>query len=359
MTLTIFKKRIVGFIILGSAILIGVVLLYGYLNAAPLSEGVYQLCNEVSGFSGETLELKGGRFRYWFYTDVVTSGGPTYPVSGSYYVWGDTLVLAHPSIDNRTIAVLNGVNVLWREDGLSLWKKERRVQPYAVLVQNPLPIQGDQPPAPPSENVIYTQEMRDLHSKRFKERFSDQPAEIRTMLRARTAQDDPDLSAYRREVLKARSKLDPRLVQQLVGLLGYNSGLGVDSQTILEDIYLPTHLIPEEPAFRNTTEELHHILGILIDSFSAAPDRAAIEQALLVYLRVSKVLKMDLEIPEGGVRVKLEITGAGLAEGASGCRMGSESFGDPSKHPRDHNWTEKMKIVIPACQQWAKEQLKQ
>jgi hypothetical protein len=98
-------------------------------------------------------------------------------------------------------------------------------------------------------------------------------------------------------------------------------------------------------------------LGILVDSFSAAPDRAALEVALMVYLRASHVLKMDLEIPEGGVRVKLEATGGGSA--GEGYRMGSESFGEVSKHPRDHNWTEKMKIVIPACQQWAREQHKQ
>jgi hypothetical protein len=351
-------KRIVGLLLLASAILVGGVVLYGYLKPIPLSEGVYQLGDEVFGFSGETLELRGGRFRYWFYTDVVTGREPTYPLSGSYSVWGDTLILHGPSIDDnrRTIAILNGVNVLWRDDGLSLWKKEKRVQPYAVLVQNPLPVQRDQPPRPPSLNLIYTREMRELESKRFEGRFGDQQAEVRAMLRARTAQADPGLCAYKGEVLKARSKLDPRLVQQLVGLLGDNSGLGVDAQMILDDIYLPTHLMPDEPVFRKSKEDLHHTLDILIDSFSAAADRSALEKALLVYLRATQVLKMNLEIPEGGVRVNIEATGGSTAEG--GCRMGSESFGEVSKHPRDDNWTEKLKIIIPACQQWAREQLK-
>jgi hypothetical protein len=347
----------VRLLLLAFVFLAGIVIFLFLRTPAPLSEGVYQLCNEVSGFSGETLELKGGKFRYWFYSDVV-SGSTKYPLSGSYSVWGNTLVLLKPELllETRTIAELNGVNVLWRGDGLKLWKNEKRIQPYAVLIQNPLHVEADQTPEPPSVEWIYTDEMRSLRKKRHEQRFNDQPAEVRAMLRARTLQGDEDLSVYRAEILKARIKPDPNLIQQLVALLGYNNGLGVDANMILEDIYLSTHLMPDEPATRRSKDELQHALGILIDGFSVAPDRSALEAALLIYLRASRVGKMLLEIPEGGVRLKLEA--ADGEAGASYTSTGSESFGERSKHPLDHNWREKMKIIIPVCQQWAREQLK-
>jgi hypothetical protein len=348
-------KRTALVLVLGS-ILVVIAALYLYIKTVSLPGGVYQLGSEVSGFSGETLELNQGRFRYWFYSDVVMANQPSYPLSGNYIVFGNTLILLSSAVhDNtRTIATLNGVNVLWRGDGLRLWNKEKRVQPYAILIQNPLPVQGEEPPAPPSVDAIYTQEMRDADKKRFQERFSDQPVLVRSMLRARTANDDPDLFAYRRTIHETRLGIDPKLVKELVAFLGYNSGLGVDAERILNDIYCPTHLIPEEPSFRKSNEDFHRALDILIDSFSAARDRSGLEEALLVFLRASKIFKMSLEIPDGGVRIRVEATGDGVAEG--GSILGSENWGEVSKHPRDHNWTEKMSIIIPACQQWARDQ---
>src|SRR5262245_19528277 len=104
-----------------------------------LPEGVYVMCKEVSGYSGETIELKDGRFRYWFYSDVVSGREPKYPLNGTYRVSGNTLILENDKISapKRTIAVVNGVDVLWRKDGLELWEKDKRVHPYAVLIRIP------------------------------------------------------------------------------------------------------------------------------------------------------------------------------------------------------------------------------
>ena len=59
----------------------------GENGAAP--EGVYTMCRDVAGFSGETIELKGGKFRYWFYSDAGSPGGP-YPLTGTYRIAGNT-----------------------------------------------------------------------------------------------------------------------------------------------------------------------------------------------------------------------------------------------------------------------------
>lgn len=154
-------------LLLASASLTGVLIFLCRQKPVPLSEGVYHLCREVSGFSGETLELKEGQFRHWFYSDV-GGGGSKYPTSGTYVIRGNKLILDAPGLRNeqRTIGNLNGVNVLWREDGLNLWEKEKRIQPYAVLIQNPHSIEAGRAPAPPSVELIYTDEMRNLRGKR-------------------------------------------------------------------------------------------------------------------------------------------------------------------------------------------------
>ena len=104
---------------------------------APPVDGVYSLCEEVSGFSGEILELRNGTFRYWFYSDVVTGHEPTYPLTGSYGLSGSTLTLGHSDIysNNRTLDVVNGVPVIWRNDGLAAWTKDRKIHAYAVLIK--------------------------------------------------------------------------------------------------------------------------------------------------------------------------------------------------------------------------------
>src|SRR5262245_60601952 len=45
-------------------------------------EGTYCTAHEIAGFSGSVLELKAGKFRYWFYSDVGDGAAPKYPVSG-------------------------------------------------------------------------------------------------------------------------------------------------------------------------------------------------------------------------------------------------------------------------------------
>src|SRR3954469_7789580 len=54
---------------------------------------VFKLPQE-GGFQFETLELKDGRFRYWFSIDVALRHQPKYPIQGSYEWRGDNLVLS-------------------------------------------------------------------------------------------------------------------------------------------------------------------------------------------------------------------------------------------------------------------------
>lgn len=106
---------------------------------AEAVDGVYTMCSDVASFSGETIEFAKGRFRHWFYTDVIVAGAkkPKYPLEGEYKVEGKKLILSNDEDYTKewTIDTVNGHNVLWRDDGLKLWNEEKRIHPYAVLIR--------------------------------------------------------------------------------------------------------------------------------------------------------------------------------------------------------------------------------
>ncbi len=61
-------------------------------------------------FMSETLELKDGRFRYWFSSDVIIRGGQKYPIEGNYAFKGDELALSSGKV--LKVRQINGRRVL-------------------------------------------------------------------------------------------------------------------------------------------------------------------------------------------------------------------------------------------------------
>lgn len=109
--------------------------------------GAYRLCVNVEAYADETIVLlEGSRFKYWASSDVFIEGVPSYPIEGRYAVQGSTLRLFGPRIAEgdsaepnsnevvRTWSTLNGVRVLWRNDGLQEYKKSGWIRPYSVLI---------------------------------------------------------------------------------------------------------------------------------------------------------------------------------------------------------------------------------
>ena len=246
-----------------------------------LKEGVYVLCEEVSGYSGETLEVRDGRFRYWFYSDVVTGDEPSYPLSGKYKVTGNTIVLDHKLIPSsiRTIATLNGVKVLWRADGLGVWEKDKRIHPYAVLVWTGDAVGDDGRHERPSIHSLYTEEMLKRESREYDNRFKEQPPEIRPILRAYTLKGEPDMASYTAEVLKAREELNSKLIGQLVALTGKEKPHNVEAGRILSRIFLGDFIFDEAPPFANNAAKRTNALRVLASALSQAGDRTALEHS--------------------------------------------------------------------------------
>jgi len=306
---------------------------------AKLTEGVYSMCEEVAGYSGEVVELKDGKFRYWFTSDVSTGREPEYPLSGEYRVSGDTLTLVHDQIHrkDRTIAVVNGVDVLWRDDGLKLWKKEQRIHPYAILIRMPGKKDGSKVDARPSLEILYTQAMKDRENKEYEERFNDQPAEVRALLRADTLRSDPDRAAYRAALAKARETLEVNLVSQLIARMGRDTTAHVQASTILRDLY--------------AEGDKARTLPLLIDGLSAARDRYGVEDPLLLFLRITGVGEIDLTVPKAGVRIRLKTGPNG------GYTSASEALDFRSDLPKTTRWTDELKEIVPAVQKWMRDRL--
>jgi len=109
----------------------------GLASTAPGLEGVYCTCSEIGGFSGTVLELRDGKFRYWFYSDVMGLDEPRYPITGDYLVRGNRLVLGDKRIyeQNWFSDTVNGIRVLWRDDGRQVWREQHKIYDYAVLIK--------------------------------------------------------------------------------------------------------------------------------------------------------------------------------------------------------------------------------
>jgi len=326
------------------------ILLALLLQAQPTAvDGVFTMCSEVRGFSGETVELKDGKFRYWFYSDVSTGKDPTYPLTGTYTVNGTTLTLEHADIyaKDRTLAVVNGVRVLWRKDGLDLWQKEKRLHPYAVLIfvegAKEGPVNGKRP----SLDVLTTPEMRDRDKKEHEERYGDLPEEARALFRARTTEGDRNMDTYKAAIAKARVQPDPKLVAQLVALSNSKRDR-IAARSILGELYGPSFLIKDPPPFAKDPATRKQALEALIDALASAQDRYCLEEAILVFLRASDTHKIDLEVPEAGITIRMSV------QGQDGYR--SDSQGTPVD---DILLKKVIDKLIPACQKWMRVQLAQ
>lgn len=89
------------------------------IEAAKPANGVFV----TYGYHSTVLELKDGKFRYWFSSDVVDEK-LKYPLEGTYTTEGDTISLKNenifpPEVD-WTAKSVDGVLTLWRSDALKI-----------------------------------------------------------------------------------------------------------------------------------------------------------------------------------------------------------------------------------------------
>jgi hypothetical protein len=125
-------------------------------------EGVYVTAVEISGLSGTVLQLDRGRFKYWFYSDVVGPREPEYPITGDYTLTNWTLRLGNREVTQRIWYpdFINGVRVLLREDALIAWRTRKRLYDYGILIHAGTDIDGESTEHP-SIQILYDDEMKE------------------------------------------------------------------------------------------------------------------------------------------------------------------------------------------------------
>lgn len=111
-----------------------------------VQEGTYFLDGM---FQTTILELQGGRFRYWFRSDLRFGKEPSYPLTGTYTTNGGTISFelqlstrTNP-FDKTEKAVFvterwefmnyKGQTTLWGTNALGAWKENPTHQPHPVL----------------------------------------------------------------------------------------------------------------------------------------------------------------------------------------------------------------------------------
>ena len=130
--------------------------------------GFYQSGSEIEGFSGTKLLIeerydgKALNFKKKFYSDVgMADQIQQDEISGEAKFFKGVLIIAQPSgfyyrregeTDKKIILtatmetyypeIVNGKMVLFREDAYGLWKKEKKVYDYGILVQTKKDIKG-------------------------------------------------------------------------------------------------------------------------------------------------------------------------------------------------------------------------
>jgi len=99
-----------------------------------VEEGVYFF---DAGLSKLVLELRNGRFRYWFSSDARDAFEPAYPVTGKYLARGATIQLLHPTDtyleDTWTFRKIDETTTLWRPLSIKAWHEQRGFDFYGVL----------------------------------------------------------------------------------------------------------------------------------------------------------------------------------------------------------------------------------
>jgi len=300
--------------------------------------GVYSLCEELGRKTAETIELKDGRFRYWYWSSTPKEKIPRYPLSGWYTVQGHTLTLEHKEIDEnvRTFDTLNGTKVLWRESGLRAWTGDGTLQPESVLLRAGDVPEKERDPSPPSLSIktVKSPETLAREARRFAERYDKFPEPARTLFITTSERADPGREAYRAAIERLRSDPSPEVFKQLLSRLVRDNPDNRKITGFLED------LVPKD----NGTA-----LNLLADAITEIPESAGIASVLLLFMSRAGIESLTLEIPEGGVRIRLLKT-----QRSSRIEMRSLPVNPPQD---DWYWTDRIQIITAACQKWCRDQL--
>jgi hypothetical protein len=92
------------------------------------------------GYMGVAISLKGDRYQYWFYSDFQRPDEPTYPLTGTYKIEGNLLILQEPK--GRLYA---DKWVFIQHEGMTCLSAERDIENYARALLPDTNFKADHP----------------------------------------------------------------------------------------------------------------------------------------------------------------------------------------------------------------------
>jgi len=302
--------------------------------------GFYTQGSDSDGafFAYEILELRDGRYNYWYFTDAIEAGAPKYPITGPYSIDGRTLKLQDHGEKIleplRILAEVNGVRIIRNRSAQSYWDEERALSTGETLLQTK-DIQDAKSEHPyPKKRESLKPLQTAIDDPVYQGRFNDLPEPSRTLFRAYSERED-------RDRVKFFSELDQFLRRP--------------SATIYEQLLT---VLSSENEFRSRRAEkiLAHLLRAnrkQIEPFIAAIPfakvKSSVETALFLFMTEMRLKTCDLEIPEGGVHIHLELLKYDQQNRQSRVLLKSP--------PTREDWSDKIELITPKCQQWCREQV--
>lgn len=289
------------------------------------------------------LELRGERFKFWHFSDRI--GSRKFPINGKFTLKGESLELVSDELNawekRYVVTTIKGVTGIWPEKELQNWKDGKLPTIVPILVRvadGPSGKELDQTAFKfPSVTPLFEKDAAKQYWIKQREkhdaRYMEVPDPLRSLLRARSRQDDPDLAGYKKLILAQQQELNPILMKQLFAETGSGVSIVVGPMT-LKDLFGCGALFTDEPAFTKSDHTKRAALQTLVDALPEAKNSQCLNGALLVFLRTTGLKKIDLTT-SNGVQVKISWDAG---------RTTRKSY-------------EFSKAVAVECQNWANERL--
>lgn len=303
-------------------------------------EGVEQ---EFLPMDHAVLELQGDRFKFWHFSDRISSR--QFPISGEFSLDGESLELESDKLEpwerRYVVTTIKGVTGIWPEKELQNWKDGKSPIMVPILVRvadGPSGKELDQSAFKfPSVTALldkdtarkYWMEERKKHDARYME----VPEPLRTLLREQSNQDDHDRAGYQKLILAQQQEFDPTLVKQLIAETGSGVSIVVGPM-VLQDLFGCGDMFSHSPAFAKEDRTKRAALQTLVNAIPEAKNSHCLNGALLVFLRTTGLKEIDLTC-SNGVQIMLK-----WEEGRT------------THHSYDFSET-----VAADCKRWANEQL--
>jgi hypothetical protein len=185
-------------------------------------------------------------------------------------------------------------------------------------------------------------ESSDKWRARYDRAIDAQPEPLRSFLNVtRPVSSDPDMLSCRNAVLKVRESFDPRLIGQLVGLIGDESPLGYTAKDLLERVYTGDYLMDGSTPWRIPQGQLIRAVETLIDSMGQAKTQEGLVTCLLIFVKATGTETAEIQIGGIGETVKV------------GFKDGATSYG----YTPSDEWKHRMNEIAPVFQKYCRERL--